>query len=84
MLKKKFFEHPFIQKIDEFIVNNEGFFGRIKEWVQTNCTDVPVPRRWELTGNVQTLYDWFEKLGDGEYEIDVPHSHSQKITKVKL
>lgn len=82
-LKIQFFAHPFIQKIDEFIVNNEAFFGRIKEWVQTNCTDVPVPRAWELTGNVQTLYDWFEKLGNGEYVIDVPRSHSQRITKVK-
>jgi len=82
-LKIQFFAHPFIQKIDEFI-NPEAYFGKIKEWVQNNCTDVPVPSRRELTGNVQVLYDWFEKLGDGKYVIDVPGSHSQRITKVKL
>ena len=82
-LKREFFEHPFIQKIDEFI-NPEAYFGSIKEWVQDNCTDVPVPSRRELTGNVQVLYDWFEKLGDGKYVIDVPGSHSQRITKIKF
>lgn len=82
-LKIQFFSHPFIQKIDEFI-DPEAYFGRIKEWVQVNCVDVPIPSRRELTGNVQVLYDWFEKLGDGKYVIDVPGSYSQRITKVKL
>jgi len=81
LLKKKFFEHPFVQKIDEFI-DPEAYFGRIKEWVQDNCTDVPVPSRRELTGNVQVLYDWFEKLGDGKFVVDRP-DHSQRIRKVK-
>jgi len=81
VLKKKFFEHPFIQKIDGFI-DPEAYFGTVKEWIQKNCTDVPVPSRRELTGNVQVLYDWFEKLGDGKYVIDVPGSHSQRIRKI--
>jgi hypothetical protein len=81
-LKIQFFLHPFILKIDEFI-NPEAYFGRIKEWVQDNCTDVPLPKRWELTENVQALYDWFEKLGDGKYVVDVPGARSQRITKVK-
>lgn len=81
-LKIQFFSHPFIKKIDEFIAP-EAYFGRIKEWVQVNCVDVPIPSRRELTENVQVLYDWFEKLGDGRYIIDVPGSHSQRITKVK-
>ena len=82
-LKIQFFLHPFIQKIDEFI-NPEAYFGRIKEWVQNNCTDVPIPSRRELTGNIQVLYEWFEKLGDGMYVIDVPGAYSQRITKIKL
>ena len=45
-LKIQFFAHPFIKKIDEFI-NPEAYFGRVKEWVQKNCTTVPLPRRWE-------------------------------------
>jgi len=81
-LKTQFFAHPFILKIDEFI-NPEAYFGRIKEWIHDNCTDVPLPRRWELTENVQAVYDWFEKLGDGKYIIDVPGTRSQRITKVR-
>ena len=80
-LKIQFFTHPFIQKIDEFIAP-EAYFGRIKEWIQNNCTDVPIPSRRELTGNVQVLYEWFEKLGDGKYMIDIPGSQSQRIRKI--
>ena len=79
-LSQKFFDHPFIQKIDEFI-SPEAYFGMIKEWIQNNCTDVPVPSRRKLTGNVQVLLEWFEKLGDGKYVIDRPR-HSQRIRKI--
>ena len=79
-LKSAFFAHPFIQQIDEFIFP-EAYFGRIKEWIQNNCTDVPVPSRRELTGNVQVLLDWFVSLGDGRYVVDVPGRHSQRIYK---
>lgn len=79
-ITKSFFTHPFITKIDEFI-SPEAYFGSIKEWIQNNCTDVPVPSRRELTGNVQVLLEWFEKLGDGKYMIDRPR-HSQRIYKV--
>ena len=82
-LKIQFFAHPFIQKIDEFIAP-EAYFGKVKEWVQNNCTDVPVPSRRELTGNVQVLYDWFEKLGDGKYVIDIPGERSQRIRNIRL
>ncbi len=80
-LSVKFFAHPFVQKIDEFIAP-ETYFGRIKEWVQDNCTDVPVPSRRELTGNVQVLLEWFEKLGNGKYVIDIPGIRSQRIKKI--
>lgn len=79
-LKAAFFSHPFIKRIDEFI-SPEAYFGRIKEWIQTNCTDVPIPSRRELTGNVQVLLEWFVELGDGKYIVDVPGSHSQRIRK---
>lgn len=80
-LKLEFFSHPFIQRIDEFIAP-ESYFGSIKEWIQRNCTDVPVPSRRELTGNVQVLLEWFEKLGGGKYVIDIPGAHSQRIRNV--
>jgi len=81
-LKQEFFTHPFIQRINEFM-NPEAYFGRIKEWIQNNCTDVPVPSRRELTGNVQVLLEWFEKLGDGKYVVDIPGEHSQRIRRVR-
>ena len=80
-LTAAFFAHPFIQRIDEFI-SPEVYFGQIKEWVQDNCTDVPVPSRRELTGNVQVLLEWFVALGDGSYVVDVPGRHSQRIRNV--
>ena len=78
----KFFEHPFIQKIDGFILP-EAYFGRIKEWIQNNCTTIPVPSRRELTGNVQVLLEWFVSLGNGKYAVDVPGAHSQRIKKLR-
>jgi len=81
-LSEAFFAHPFIRKIDGFI-SPEAYFGRIKEWIQDNCTDVPVPSRRELTGNVQVLLKWFEKLGGGKYIIDIPGARSQRIRKVR-
>jgi hypothetical protein len=79
-LRKSFFSHPFIKRIDEFIAP-EAYFGRIKEWIQSNCTDVPVPSRRELTGNVQVLLEWFVELGDGRYKVDVPGRYSERIRK---
>lgn len=80
-LTTAFFSHPFIERIDE-IINPEAYFGKIKEWIQKNCNDVPVPSRRELTGNVQVLLEWFQVLGNGRYIIDVPGSHSQRIRKL--
>ena len=78
-----FFAHPFIQRIDEFITP-EAYFGRIKEWIQTNCTDVPVPSRRELTGNVQVLLEWFVSLGNGRYVVDIPGARSQRIRNIHI
>ena len=80
VLAERFFAHPFIVRINE-IISPEVYFGRMKEWVQDNCTDVPVPSRRELTGNVQVLYDWFASLGNGVYIADRPR-HSQRLKKV--
>lgn len=79
-LSARFFAHPFIRRMDEFIAP-EAYFGRIKEWIQNNCADVPVPSRRELTSNVQVLLEWFVTLGDGRYVVDVPGRRSQRIYK---
>ncbi|ABK77271.1 conserved hypothetical protein [Cenarchaeum symbiosum A] len=76
-----FFAHPFIQRIDGFIAP-EAYFGRIKEWIQSNCTDVPVPSRRELTGNVQVLLRWFVELAGDRYAVDIPGARSERIRKI--
>jgi hypothetical protein len=79
-LTKSFFEHPFIRRIEE-LISPTAHFGQVKEWVQKNCVDVPVPSRRELTGNVQVLLEWFVSLGNGKYVVDVPGSFSQRIRR---
>ena len=81
-LKNQFFSHPFTKKIEEFIDSNERTqFGFIKRWVRDHCTDVPLPRPWEFTKNIQILYHWFVELGDGDYETYVYSNHSESIRK---
>ena len=81
-LKERFFSHPFTVKINEFIETNERTqFGFIKRWVREHCTDVPLPRPWEFTKNIQILYHWFVELGDGDYETYVYSNHSESIRK---
>lgn len=80
-LARAFFSHPFVRRVDSMIAP-EAYFGRVKEWVQRECTDVPVPSRRDLTGNVQVLYAWFARLGGGRYAVDVPGERSQRIRRV--
>lgn len=81
-LKTQFFSHPFTQKINEFIETSERTqFGFIKRWVRDHCTDVPLPRPWEFTKNIQIIYNWFVVLGDGDYEIYVHGNHTESIRK---
>ncbi len=71
-LKNAFFSHPFIaaflQKVDE---RGEIYFGEAKAWVHANCSNVPLPRRWEITENIQVLFQWIIKL-DTRYNTDRP------------
>ncbi|HRI05207.1 MAG TPA: hypothetical protein PLL77_15830, partial [Pyrinomonadaceae bacterium] len=83
-LKSTFFAHPFISaflanlEIDGFI-----FFGAAKDWIQKNCTNVPIPRKWEITENIQILYRWIIDLSDGKYSVDVPGTHSERLHIVR-
>lgn len=82
LLKSNFFNHPFIRA---FLTNidNEGevYFGRAKDWIHKNCSDVPTPRKWEITENIQILYRWIVALGEGIYEVDRPH-HSERLKMI--
>ena len=80
-LKKNFFEHPFVEKIDE-LLKPEAYWGTVRRWIRDHCKDVPLPKAWDLTGNTQTVYDWFVKLGEGKYNFDQPN-YSQRLYKVE-
>lgn len=83
-LTNSFFCHPFIQSfLDNLNVNNEIYFGAAKDWIHRNCSDVPTPRKWEITENIQILYRWIVKLGNGKYKVDVPGSYSERLSIIK-
>lgn len=77
-LAKRFFGHSFIQALSLFI-NQPRRFGSVKAWVQNNCTDVPIPSRRDLTGNVQVLYTWLTELGQ-EHFVTYRPNHSEVIS----
>ena len=79
-LKEAFFSHRFIK---EFLENLEStgeiYFGTAKDWVHKNCADVPTPRKFDITKNIQILYRWIVKLGDGKYLVDRPN-YSERLS----
>jgi hypothetical protein len=81
LLKISFFNHPFIKaflnKVNE---KGEIYFGESKAWIHANCSDVPLPRRFEITDNIQVLYKWIEYLSDGKYKVDRPN-YSERLYK---
>ncbi|MEO9257152.1 MAG: hypothetical protein ABI207_02150 [Crocinitomicaceae bacterium] len=81
-LNESFINHPFIKAFLENVnATGEIYFGTAKEWIYSNCADVPTPRKWEITESIQILYKWIVKLGEGKYDIDRPN-HSERLHKV--
>jgi len=74
-----FFSHRFVKG---FLQNMEStgeiYFGTAKEWVHNNCADAPLPRKWEITTNIQILYRWIITLGNGKYKVDRPN-YSERL-----
>lgn len=81
-LKTEFFKSKFIVKFLENIDVDGKYFGTVKEWIQENCTDVPIPSRRDLTGNIQVLYKWIVELSDGKYLVDRPN-YSERLYREK-
>jgi hypothetical protein len=78
-LAYSFFNHKFIKAfLDNLISNIEIYFGRAKDWVHENCRNVPLPRKWEITENIQILYSWIVELGNGKYGKDRPN-YSERL-----
>ncbi|MFN1835263.1 phospholipase D-like domain-containing protein [Balneola sp. MJW-20] len=82
-LFNSFINHPFILNLIGHL-SDDGYlyFGAVKQWIQENCLDTPVPRRKELTETVQTLYNWIDVLGSEYFIVDRPR-HSQRIRIIK-
>ncbi len=78
IVSKRFFSHPFIKKIDEYITIDGLYFGKFRALVQEICTDVPVPYRRDLTYLVQNLINWFVILKPEVYGTERPN-YSQCI-----
>ncbi|PIV51757.1 MAG: hypothetical protein COZ75_09660 [Flavobacteriaceae bacterium CG_4_8_14_3_um_filter_34_10] len=82
-LKEAFFSHPFIKRfLEDLELTGEVYFGTAKEWIHKNCADVPTPRKFEITENIQILYRWIVKLGNGKYVVDRPN-YSERLIVVK-
>jgi len=78
-LSFSFFNQEFVKSfLKNLEVNGEIYFGSAKEWIHKNCEDVPLPRRWEITRNIQILYRWIIDLGNGKYEVDRPN-YSERL-----
>ena len=87
-LKSNFLNHPFIVAFLEAVRDAEPDsrtpdrpsmqFGAVRIWFANNTTEVPAPRRWELTPYVKALYDWIQHLSDGEFTWSRPR-HSQVL-----
>ena len=81
-LKDQFFNSPFTSKLLKYIDEEERYFGQVKAWIQSNCKNVPIPSRRDLTGNIQVLYKWIIQLSEGSYLVDTPN-YSERIYRVK-
>lgn len=78
-LRIAFFNHNFIISfLENLEINREIYFGSAKDWIQKNCTNVPLPKKWEITENIQILYRWIVELGNGRYAVDRPN-HSERL-----
>ena len=77
-------DHPFTIALLKVIDENGGEvqFGFLRRWLAQSCTDVPIPRAWEVTGHIQILYSWIVELSEGIYLVDIPGRRSQRLYKV--
>jgi hypothetical protein len=73
-VKTNFFNHRFILEFLKVLEEaKEMRFGAVQNWIHRNCADAPIPRRWEITQNIQILYRWIISLAEGRYRIFRPN-----------
>jgi hypothetical protein len=58
-LGQSFRHQPFIRAVTELLRKEKSArFGLVTEWLQRNCSDKPMPYRFELKDSVRKLYEW--------------------------
>lgn len=72
--------HPFIKAFSDNIDSEGLYFGAAKEWIQQNCTNVPVPYRRDITEYAQALYVWLPELFPKIFSVNRPN-YSQIIIR---
>ena len=78
-LGDQFTSQKFINEIVDVIKKNNSMrFGEVTEWVQNNCSDVPVPYRWEIKKNTKVLYNWLTFFYD-KISCRIPGEYSQVL-----
>ena len=76
-LKENFLATAFIKKLVLYIQENAPLnFGKITSWVHEQCSDVPLPYRYEIKMHIAILYDWLAFFVP-EITWDIPGKKSQ-------
>ena len=89
-----FSAHPFIQAVVNYVkANKSSRFTKINNWITAQCSDKPMPYRWEIKETTSKLYNWlafhFEEITwkdrrrssekDNRYDEKRPEDGSQVI-----
>ena len=84
ILKDKFNSNQFILKFKNAVKSEQNKsmrFGAVRRWFSENTTTVPTPTTWDLTENVQILYNWICYF-DSDYIWERPGGYSQVISYI--
>lgn len=78
-LESGFKKSRFVNTVILFIKKEKSCrFGSVNNWIHKNCSDVPLPYRWEIKSNTRILYNWLDFFYK-EITWNVPGKRSQVI-----
>lgn len=83
LVKEAFVAHPFIRDFCDWVKaiddprperKASARFGAVRAWFSKNTTTVPTPRAWELSEDINTLYDWICRFDSDFRQTGRPHA----------
>ena len=83
LVKEAFVAHPFIRDFCDWVKaiddprperKASARFGAVRAWFSENTTTVPTPRAWELSEDINTLYDWICRFDSDFRQTGRPHA----------